>query len=204
MKLSGRNKRNSGIQLQGTGASLAWVYPAAALAAVFGNLAAARAEVLNQSIPAMAGAQTSAATLSGEDSPVSGLPIFANYYAIFFGPSVQSPSDFQVTPEGKLDANRPLLVKNYLTAGYNIDSHWAIAATGYWTWQPTQGQALQLQDPQARIANNSILGNDNWNWYGDVRAHFPVSSVSRDLDMLAGFHVISSSRSSPKKSVRIP
>jgi hypothetical protein len=131
--------------------------------------------------------QTSATAIAPEGSPLTGIPIFANYYAIFFGPSVQNPSDFQVTPEGKLDKEKPLLVKNYLTAGYNFNPQWAIAATGYWTWEPTQNHSLTLQDPQARIANNSIISTDEFNWYGDLRAHFPVTSGSRDLDMLAGF-----------------
>lgn len=121
-------------------------------------------------------------------------PLWANYYGIFYGPSVSNPTYYQVSPNGQLDTTRPIFMKNFLTVGYNLNDTWAVAATGWWTTAPIQGQGFILQDPQARIANNSIFHTDEFNWYGDVRAHFPVTYASRELDELAGiqtFHYLS-------------
>lgn len=114
-------------------------------------------------------------------------PLWANYYGIFYGPSVANPSYYQVNPDGTVDRTRPIFAKNFLTVGYNLSDTWAFAATGWWTTAPIVGQGFIIQDPQARIADNSIFHTDEFNWYGDLRAHFPVTDASRLLDELAGF-----------------
>src|SRR4051794_27245701 len=80
----------------------------------FGGLPAFAQEIEPGSSSALA-PQVSA---EGE-APVN--PFFANYYGIFYGPSIESPKAFQVSPEGKLDKTKPILVKNYLTAGYSFN-----------------------------------------------------------------------------------
>jgi hypothetical protein len=133
--------------------------------------------------------------LPGETSKISesineadqSSPFWANYYGILYGPSVSDPSSYQSTPNGTRDVNRPVLTKNYITAGVNLSTHVAFAATGWWNYVPVQGGELNTQDPSARLAYNDIIHTENFNWYGDVRSYFPVTAVSRQADLLAGF-----------------
>ncbi len=131
--------------------------------------------------------------------------IWMNYYGIFYGSSVASPSRFQTGPYREKDTNRPIFLKNFVTAGYDISDRYSVAATGYFTYTPSApSQQLAMQDPSIRIANNSILNIGGFNWYGDARVHFAVSDASRLNDMLVGFqsfhyfsYTIENSRWSP-------
>jgi hypothetical protein len=111
-----------------------------------------------------------------------------NYYGIYYGSSVTSPSSFQSGPYREKDPNRPVFIKNFVTAGLDLTDRFAIAATGFFTYAPSvQNNQFQMQDPSVRIADNSILNLGGFNWYGDARVHFAVTDASRMNDMLAGF-----------------
>lgn len=109
-----------------------------------------------------------------------------NYFAIFYGPSVGEPSSYQATPTGERDENRPLLVKNYLSAGYRLSDYVSASATGYWAWRPVLGQQVFMRDPYVRIGHSSLINSGNFNLYADARLHFPITAGSREMDMLAG------------------
>lgn len=114
--------------------------------------------------------------------------VWMNYYGIYYGSSVTSPNRYQTGPFKQKDANRPVFLKNFVTAGYDINERYAIAATGYFTYTPSApSNNLAMQDPSVRVANNSILSFGGFNWYGDARVHFAVSDASRLNDLLVGF-----------------
>lgn len=120
--------------------------------------------------------------------------VWANYYAVYYGSSITNPSRYQSGPYDQKDTTRPIFMKNFLTVGYNLGDNFALAATGYFTFVPGSDQQFNLRDPSLRIADNSILNANGFNWYGDARVHFPVSTTSRMDDMLAGvqtFHFFS-------------
>lgn len=131
---------------------------------------------------------------TSEEAPVNVSPIWANYYGIYYGSSLGSPSSYQATSDGTRDPNRPVLIKNFVTAGFDASPDISFAATGYWIYVPMGGQQMLTQDPSVRMAFNQIIHTDNFNWYGDIRADFPVTSSSRDADLLAAgetFHFVS-------------
>jgi hypothetical protein len=137
---------------------------------------------------------TSEAVESNADDNTNISPIWANYYGIYYGSSLSDPSSYQATADGARDPNRPVLIKHFVTAGYDFSPEVSIAATGYWVYIPMGGQQMITQDPSARISFNRIVHTDNFNWYGDLRAVFPVTSASRDADLLAAgetFHFVS-------------
>jgi hypothetical protein len=121
------------------------------------------------------------------ESNDSASPLWANYYGILYGPSVNDPSSYQSTFNGSRDLDKPVFTKNYLTVGYSVSDHVAVAATGWWNYIPVQGGQLITQDPSVRVAYNDIIHTDNFNWYGDVRGYIPVASDSEETGLIAGF-----------------
>jgi hypothetical protein len=114
--------------------------------------------------------------------------VWLNYYGIYYGSSVTSPNRYQTGPYRQKDPNRPVFLKNFVTAGFDLSDQYAIAATGYFTYVPSAPEKqFQMQDPSLRIANNSLLNIGGFNWYGDARVHFAVSDNSRLNDLLVGF-----------------
>jgi hypothetical protein len=114
--------------------------------------------------------------------------VWLNYYGIYYGSSITNPNRYQSGPYTQKDQGRPVFLKNFVTAGYDINDRYAIAATGYFTYTPSAPtQQFAMQDPSVRIANNSILNIGGFNWYGDARIHFAVSDASRLNDLLVGF-----------------
>ncbi len=108
----------------------------------------------------------------------------ADYFAIFYGPSLGSPSSLQPTSSGELDPSRPLVVKNYLTLGYSPTPEMAISAVTYWQWRPVNGHDIMMKDPYLAISHNKLLNSGPLNLYADLRIHFPVSSPSREANLL--------------------
>jgi hypothetical protein len=114
--------------------------------------------------------------------------VWMNYYGIFYGSSITNPNRYQTGPYKQKDQNRPVFLKNFVTAGYDISDRYSIAATGYFTYTPTgSDQNFAMQDPSVRFADNSIFNYGGFNWYGDARIHFAVSDASRLNDLLVGF-----------------
>jgi len=116
-------------------------------------------------------------------------PIWLNHYSILYGPSVRNPKSFQPSPKGGPDRERPVLVRNHLTLGYDFSETLLIAGTLPFTWIPVQGHRLEVMDPYVRVGLDHILQNDYLNYYVDLRVHFPVTRESRDQDMLAAFQM---------------
>ena len=112
-----------------------------------------------------------------------------SYYAIFYGPSVQDPSLLQPNERGEQSADRPLLLKNYLTLGYDFNREVEMSATAYGTLVPVAGHSAVLHDPYLRIAFNSIAHTDKINLYGDVRLHLPTSTDSKNADLRSGIQL---------------
>jgi len=112
----------------------------------------------------------------------------AGYFAIFYGPGIQSPSAYQPTPYGAKDLDRPILLKNFASVSYNVTSEIAITPTAYWSYAAGAGQGVGFRDPFLRVSDSSIYKNEyGTNWYTDVRFHFPITQLSRDADLRAGF-----------------
>jgi len=109
-----------------------------------------------------------------------------NYFAIFYGPSLKNPNSFQPSPLGVPDPDRPLILRNVLGLGYSLSELVGVSASAAWSWQPVLKQQLQLHDPFLRLSHNSLFYTGGLNLYADVRAHFPVTSISRDNDLLLG------------------
>ena len=122
-----------------------------------------------------------------EQREITSDPLFMNYYAIFYGPALKGTSAYQPTPSGEQDLNRPILLKNFMTLGYNLSEQLILAGTAYWTWNPVFGQKMAMQDPYVRLGYDGLIRTDHLNLYADMRVHFPISSVSRQNDMLAAF-----------------
>lgn len=115
-------------------------------------------------------------------------PIVLNYTNILYGPSLQSPSSFLPSSDGKPDTNRPIFMKNFLSASYRLNQNWALTASAYWLYRPVLGQSLTMQDPFVRISDAAIV-HTAWglNLYGDLRVHMGVTSASRDANYITGF-----------------
>lgn len=114
-----------------------------------------------------------------------------NYFGVFFGPSIKSPSSYQPDTPGVTDTKRPVILKNFLGLNYNIDGQYSAGVTAYWTYRPVLGQQLEMQDPFVRFADNSIFQVGNLNLYGDVRVHLPVSAISRANHLFGGIQTVS-------------
>ncbi len=113
-------------------------------------------------------------------------PYSVNYFGVLFGPSVESPSSSQPTPQGNIDPELPLAVLNFLGLTYNMTDRYAITGTAYWAWRPVRGQILEMRDPFVRLSDSQLVVTDNFNLYADARVHFPITDTSRDSDMLTG------------------
>ena len=111
----------------------------------------------------------------------------AYYYAVLNGPALEDPSIYQPRLDGEKDLDRPVVLKNYLSVGYNFTDAISVAGTAFWTWQPGPGKQFILRDPFVRVSHNSLVSFGNLNLYADLRVHFPVTTLSRESDLLAGF-----------------
>ena len=121
--------------------------------------------------------------------------ISVNYFALLFGPGIQNSTSYQPTIHGQPDLANPILIKNYLGAGYNISNDIAVTPTAYWAYRPVQGQSMTLQDPYLMVSDAALYHSElGTNWYGDVRFHFPVTAASQAAQLRAGvqtFHYVS-------------
>lgn len=122
--------------------------------------------------------------------PTFGDRLWMNYFNIFYGPPVTELSRFQATPTGVRDDNRPLLLENFLTLGYDLDEHWTVSGTAHFLYVPVAGQEMILRDPFVKLSNNSVFSTSTINLYADVRLHFPVTFDSRQQDLRAGFQAL--------------
>jgi hypothetical protein len=114
----------------------------------------------------------------------------ANYFGIFYGPSVSDPSSFQPASDGTPDPSRPLLYKNFLGLGYRITNDIAITPTAYWQWVPVRGGQYAIQDPYVKISHNSLISSGGFNLYGDLRYHVPISDYSRAANSMGGLQTV--------------
>lgn len=115
------------------------------------------------------------------------------YYGIFNGPPLQGKLSLQGTPDGVQDEDLPVQLKNWLGITYHLDNGYSITPTLYWLYTPVRGQRFEMLDPFVRFSNSKIIDNEWFNWYGDVRLHFPISNASRFSDLLAAiqtFHAL--------------
>jgi hypothetical protein len=110
-----------------------------------------------------------------------------SYFGIFYGPSLGAASSLQPTVSGEPDPERPILLKNFLTAGYRLSEDVVASATLHWLHRPVHGQDLSFRDPYLRVAHQGLINSGGLVWYADARAHLAVSAFSRESDLLAGF-----------------
>lgn len=122
-----------------------------------------------------------------EDSEPPSQRYSLSYFNIFYGPALKNTTSYQATPTGEVDTDRPILFKNFLTAGYHLTDDLTVSATGQWVHQPVRGQELSLRDPYAKIAHSSVFSSHGVTLSGDIRAHFPVTMFSRESDLRAAF-----------------
>ena len=57
-----------------------------------------------------------------------------SYFGVFFGPTLKSPSSYQVDSNGDPDPNRPLIMKNFVDLSYHVTSDVSVTGTFYWIW----------------------------------------------------------------------
>ena len=115
-----------------------------------------------------------------------------DYYGLFFGPSPGNWSSFQTRPNGELNLDRPVLMKNWASLSTSALKDWEISAAAYWIWVPVQGQDFWLRDPYLRLARPQILTSDSpVQLYADLRWHPGISSFSRERDQLFGLQLFS-------------
>jgi hypothetical protein len=141
---------------------------------------------------------TDVSVSSGTPESVEGEPrsqggLWGSYYAIFYGPALKGTSKFQPQPNGEPNPLAPLLAKNYASLGYALDDRHFISGTAYWILTPLYEQSRSaMRDPYLRVGNAKLVNSGPFNWYADLRVHFPVTTESRDSDMLSGlqtFHI---------------
>ncbi|MCM2321911.1 MAG: hypothetical protein NDJ90_01470 [Oligoflexia bacterium] len=108
------------------------------------------------------------------------------YYSIFYGPSLKGASRYQPDSRGVPDPDRPVQLRNYLGIAMNLTDALSVIPTGQFTWEASGNSRLALRDPFLRISHSKLINTEYVNLYGDVRFHFPVTTISRENDMLAG------------------
>jgi hypothetical protein len=135
---------------------------------------------------AAAGAHDVAAQSSVADREIPG-SWDVEYFAIFYGPSLQSPSAYQPTAYGGKDFSHPVVLRNFLGVGYNITDQIAVTPTATWLWNPIGSQSLVLQDPFIRLSDSSLFSTKQMNLYSDVRVFLPLTRLSQDQKMRLGF-----------------
>jgi hypothetical protein len=114
------------------------------------------------------------------------------YYGLFFGPSPGRWSSFQTRPDGTLNLERPVLLKNWASLSVPLFQDWELSGAFYWIWVPVQGQELWLRDPYVRLAKPQVLSPESpVQAYVDFRWHPGVSGFSRDRDQLFGLQLFS-------------
>ena len=114
----------------------------------------------------------------------------ATYFGIFYGPSVSKPTGYQPTEDGSVDTDRPVMLKNFAGLGYNIADHIRITPTAYWQWLPTGGGAYSVQDPFVKLSDDSLISEGNFNLYGDLRYHAPISNFSKAADITGSYQSV--------------
>jgi hypothetical protein len=134
----------------------------------------------------------------GEESKAGTIGV--NYYGIFYGPGVTSPSSFQPDPNGNPDPNRPLLYKNFLGVGYRLTNEIAITPTAYWQWIPVRGGQYAIQDPYVKLSHTALITSGGFNLYGDLRYHVPISDYSRSVDSKGGLQTVEVATYTPEGS----
>jgi hypothetical protein len=127
-------------------------------------------------------------------------PFSAHYFGILYGPSVQNPTSYQPTPSGRTDKNTSVAIRNFGSLAYQINDLWSTSATATFDWIPVRGQTVTMRDPYVRVANNSIFSTDDFNLYGDLRVHMPVTDASRNQDMLSGIQTLAIATYIPPES----
>jgi hypothetical protein len=120
--------------------------------------------------------------IDNEDDDVAG-KFNATYVGIFYGPSVSKPTSFQATQDGVPEADKPVMLKNFLGLGYNLTDHVRVTPTAYWQWMPTGGGAYSVQDPFLKLSDDAIFSTEEWNLYADLRYHVPTSAWSHATDV---------------------
>ncbi|MCM2279430.1 MAG: hypothetical protein NDJ89_15250 [Oligoflexia bacterium] len=107
------------------------------------------------------------------------------YYSVFYGPALQGPSRFQPSRSGAPDRDRPVQMRNFLGASWNLSESVSVIPTAYFIWEADE-RKFSIRDPFLRISHNSLINTDRVNLYADLRFHFPVTTISRQNDLLAG------------------
>ena len=115
----------------------------------------------------------------------------ANYFAILYGSSIQSPGEFQPSPFGERDPSRPMELKNFAGVSYNLDKDTAITPTAYWSWYAGE-QQFTMNDPFLRISRANVIDTTYFNLYSDLRIHIPVSSDSQSDKLVTGLQTFQS------------
>ncbi len=109
-----------------------------------------------------------------------------SYFGILHGPAVGDISAYQPKATGGRDLKRPIFTQNYINVSKELTDDVALTAQGYWVYQPVLNQNVEMLDPSLRISNNRMIDSNGFTLYSDLRAHFPVSSRSRNQDMRFG------------------
>src|SRR5690606_7855533 len=96
-----------------------------------------------------------AQSASSSDFTLRGWERFGvNYFFIFYGPSIGSPSSFQPRPNGEPDLGRPVVLKNFMTLSYAMSRDVGVSGTAYWHYQPVLGQDFTMRDPYLRVSHD--------------------------------------------------
>jgi hypothetical protein len=135
------------------------------------------------------GSGASGSTLS--DDGLAG-ELSAEFFAVFYGPSIGKPSAYQPTPYGEKDIEHPVVLRNFLGVGYNVTDEIAITPTASWLWSPIGRSVFTLQDPYIRVSHSSVWSTSITNLYSDFRVHLPITRLSQDERMLLGVQTFNS------------
>ncbi len=126
--------------------------------------------------------------------------VAVNYFGILHGPAVGDISAYQPKATGGRDLSHPIFIQNYINVSKELSEDVAVTAQGYWLYQPVLNQYVELMDPSLRVSNNRMIDYKGFNLYSDIRAHFPVSSRSRDEDMRFGIQTFQVASFTPEGS----
>lgn len=107
-----------------------------------------------------------------------------SYFGILNGPTLTDLTTYR--PDMMSVPNQPVVVRNFLGLGYNLNNNITVSGTAYWNVQPVLNPQVQIQDPFLKISDNSLFQSGNFNLYSDVRFHFPVTSMSQASDLKMG------------------
>jgi hypothetical protein len=74
--------------------------------------------------------------------------------------------------------------------GYNITDHVRITPTAYWQWLPSAGGNYSVQDPFVKLSDDAIISEGNFNLYGDIRYHAPISNFSKAANITGSYQSV--------------